>query len=192
MARKIRRLPQFPEPGPLKPEMSSGLLDRPREPESDGPRPPMLNGTPYPAKKLAALGEYLRKHGVDLLVGDEYTRGAAGYFQCNVGGRHVLALRSNPTYYTVWHEMIHYLHCRSIGDRAYADLPRVTTLEKPRDPSKREKPRPQPPGNHVPELFVYDYLRNGKRWDMLNQDERNHASLYIEGYPRVMPSHGIR
>jgi len=27
---------------------------------------------------------------------------------------------------------------------------------------------------------------------MLNQDERNHASLYIEGYPRVMPSHGIR
>lgn len=129
----------------------------------DAPATGMLGGKLYPPEKLAALGDYLARRGVRLLVGDEHVPpGKAGGFCYNAEGGPVIMLHGNPTCYTVWHEMIHYLHYRKIGAEAYAALPRGG-----------EK------GN-VPEQVVYDFLENNKkRWDALTHDEKAHAGTYI-------------
>jgi len=35
---------------------------------------------------------------------------------------------------------------------------------------------------NAPEQFVFDMLSNGKRWNMLNDSERGHASWYIDNF----------
>ena len=65
-----------------------------------------LGGKLYSENDLRMLGNYLKKRGVTLKVGDEYLPpGKGGGFSYNTDE---LILRSNPTQYEVWHELSHY------------------------------------------------------------------------------------
>ncbi|WP_437952511.1 zincin-like metallopeptidase toxin domain-containing protein [Sorangium sp. So ce296] len=122
----------------------------------------LFGGKLYGERRLEALRRYLNKRGVNLLVGDELLPSRMpGAFRVAPTGRPQLLLRSNPTEYTVWHELSHYLHFRRIGRDAYLVLPRMK-------------------GWNAVEQFVFDMLENPSRWRRLNPAEQAHAIEYIE------------
>ncbi|MGK5510481.1 zincin-like metallopeptidase toxin domain-containing protein [Brevibacillus formosus] len=130
-----------------------------------------FGGKLYSEKDLKLLGKYLEKRGVTLKVGDEFLPpNKGGAFNANDGE---LYLRSNPTQYEVWHELSHYIQYRNIGKEAYLKLPRTQGRVPYNDLTQF----------NAPEQFVFDMLSNSsKRWNMLNEREKQHAIDYILDY----------
>lgn len=102
---------------------------------------------------LRKLDAHLARRGVDFKVGGK------GVFRVPVSGRPLLRVPRNPTMYEVWHELMHFRQYQHMGRGAYMAQARG-------------------PGN-APEQFVYNALRNGRHWDLLNPAEQNHAQNYI-------------
>jgi hypothetical protein len=107
-------------------------------------------------------------NNVDLILDSTETKFTAKAF-----GRHELHLRSNPTFYEVYHELQHYRHLKGVGYRAFEKT--SETLR---------------------EQFVYDQLRRSKNlWNnIFNQAERDSAFIYIlhkRGNPFSTPMSGF-
>ena len=112
-----------------------------------------LSGRLYGPQRIAALRRYLDRNNVDLILDSKESTFVAKAF-----GRHELHLRSDPTFYEVYHELQHYRHLKGVGFRAFA---------------KTSEP--------LREQYVYDQLRRSRHfWNsILNQKERDDAFLYI-------------
>jgi hypothetical protein len=121
-----------------------------------------LGGQLYGADKLGKLERYLARRNVTLEVGAaDLPKNKAGRFIANSdNGTARLLLKADPTHELVWHELGHYIHWKSVGPKAYGDLPRVY-------------------GNNVPEQFVFDLLDQPGRWDRLSPEYRVHSVEYI-------------
>ncbi|EPY05634.1 Rhs core protein with extension [Paenibacillus alvei TS-15] len=128
-------------------------------------------GKLYSERDIQLLNNYLEKRGVKLKVGDEFLPpGKGGGFNYITDE---LVLRSNPTQYEVWHELSHYIQYKKIGKDAYTNLPRTQGKVPKNDLSQF----------NAPEQFVFDMLSNSeKRWNLLNERERQHAIDYIMEY----------
>jgi hypothetical protein len=114
-------------------------------------------GKPY--RNIKGLKKYLKKHGVDLKVGDKYLPpNKRGGFNAETME---MRLKGNPTLYEVWHEMAHFNHMKKIGRKEYLELSRKF-------------------GNNIPEQYVFDSLENSAKWKVLNPLEKQHARSVIE------------
>jgi hypothetical protein len=132
----------------------------------DGMIAPRLGGKLYNSEKLSQLRGYLERRGIRLLVGREHVpESLAGAFEYT--GTITIRLLDNPTEYEVWHEVSHYLHYRKVGPEAYSNL------------TRRYVEGDLMQSWNVPEQYVYDQLNGPRRWLLLNEEERAHASRYI-------------
>jgi len=116
----------------------------------------------YPKEKLLQLIEYLRKRGVELKVGSPLVQPGDGLlitYPKKSGRMAEMHLCGKPTYLSVWHELAHYRHWKKIGD-AYSELDRTKLLNEA-------------------ELYVFQVLKNPRRWNELTQEERDKAIAYV-------------
>lgn len=115
-------------------------------------------GELYGPNRIAKLGRYLKRRGIELLVDDPVMLKLQKAGFARDGSK--MYLPSDATRYEVLHEIGHYVHFRRLGKDAYAALQRPTAAEQ----------------------AVYDSLRsNERRWyRQLNIMERLNAQLKIK------------
>ena len=125
-------------------------------------------GRLYDAPQRAALKKYLDRNNVDLIEDAAETSFSAKAF-----GRHELRIRSDATYYEVYHELQHYRHLKGVGYRKFEKTSEA-----------------------LREQYVYDQLRRSDNlWNrVMRQGERDSAFEYIldkGGNPFSTPSSGV-
>ena len=116
-----------------------------------------LDGELYGDAQLAKLESYLARRNVTLVKDadtflDNLKAGAA--FEPLQNGAGNLYLRSNPTAYDVWHELVHYRDFARLGYDEYIGL-----------------------GSAAREQSVYEVLNGDRRWGMLNDADRRNAGV---------------
>jgi hypothetical protein len=94
-------------------------------------------------------------------------------FSAKAFGRHELRIRSDATYYEVYHELQHYRHLKGVGYRKFEKTSEA-----------------------LREQYVYDQLRRSDNlWNrVMRQGERDSAFEYIldkGGNPFSTPSSGV-
>jgi hypothetical protein len=125
-------------------------------------------GRLYGPNRLDALRKYLDRNNVDFILNSTENK-----FIAQAIGRHQMYLPPDPTYYEVYHELLHYRHLRGVG---YARFSRTTEM--------------------LREQYVYDQLRlSTNLWrNVFNDAERNNAFLYVllkGGSPVSVPMRGF-